>query len=195
MVPFWRAVGSRPGVAAALLRYQVRGWNGVEAAPLRDARWALGELRERFPGVPVLLLGHSMGGRAVLQLVAEPDVVAAIALAPWLPADEPRVPLGGTRLLIVHGSTDRWTDPAASGRYVAAAVAAGADATWMGVRDAGHFMLRNRRRWRGLVLDFLAHVISDTSDASSNPAGAIREVTGQTGAAPAPNPAGDVDRA
>ena len=26
--------------------------NGVEAAPLRDARWALGELRDGFPGVP-----------------------------------------------------------------------------------------------------------------------------------------------
>ncbi|HEX3827906.1 MAG TPA: alpha/beta fold hydrolase [Sporichthyaceae bacterium] len=194
LVPFWRAIGDRPGVAAGLLRYQVRGWNGVEAAPLRDARWALHELRDRFPGVPVLLLGHSMGGRTALQLLGEPDVVAAVGLAPWLPPDEPHVPLGRTRLLIVHGTADRWTDPAASRQYVAEAAAAGGDATFVAVRGAGHFMLRRRRRWRRLVTDFLTDVISATSDRPSDPRGSPSAVPGQTAAVPAPNPAGNLDR-
>lgn len=194
MLFLWRALGARPGVAACLLRYRVRGWNGVEAAPLRDARWALREVRDRFPGTPVLLLGHSMGGRAALQLLGERDVVAAVGLAPWLPPDEPRVPLGGTRLLIVHGTTDRWTDATASRQYVAEAAAAGGDATWVAIRGAGHFMLRRRRRWRRLVMDFLADVISATPDPLSKRPVASPARPGQTGAAPAPNPAANVDR-
>ncbi|MFT4261972.1 MAG: alpha/beta hydrolase, partial [Nocardioides sp.] len=52
-------------IGIVLLRYRVRGWNvGVEAlpSPVPDARWALDRIRAEL-GVPVALLGHSMGGR------------------------------------------------------------------------------------------------------------------------------------
>lgn len=190
MVPFARAVhrseGHR-GVTVALLRYGVRGWNGEQAAPVADARWALAQLRAEHGAVPVVLLGHSMGGRTALRLVAEPDVVAVVALAPWLPPDESRFALGARRLLVVHGTADRWTDPAASRDYVEAATAAGADASWVPMPGAGHFMLRNRRRWRHLVTGFVAEVVDRISERQ----GVTQdESAGQTGSAAAPNLAG-----
>ena len=54
-----------------LLQYRVRGWNGSDdPAPVRDARWALDRLQDRYPGVPVVLVGHSMGGMTVMSLAA-----------------------------------------------------------------------------------------------------------------------------
>jgi alpha-beta hydrolase superfamily lysophospholipase len=179
MVPFCRTARHGPAgrsVATALLRYRVRGWNGAQTDPVRDAGWALDELRRQFPGVPVVLLGHSMGGRAALALLAEPDVVATIVLAPWLPPGEPRVPLGTGRLLVMHGTADRWTDPAASREYVERVDAAGGDATWVPVPGVGHFMLRRRRSWRRAVTGFLAQVLA---------------ADGQAAGAVAPNLAGD----
>ena len=47
--------------ATWLLRYRHRGWNGG-TGPVADARWALAEVRRELGEVPVVLLGHSMGG-------------------------------------------------------------------------------------------------------------------------------------
>src|ERR1700750_725804 len=52
------------GLSLWLLRFGVRGWNagvGPEPSPVPDARWALDQAAEAHPGVPVVLLGHSMG--------------------------------------------------------------------------------------------------------------------------------------
>ncbi|MGR4852480.1 alpha/beta fold hydrolase [Streptomyces sp. LARHCF252] len=51
----------------------------------RDARRALGELARRAGDVPVVLVGHSMGGRAALRAADAPQVRAVPALAPWCP--------------------------------------------------------------------------------------------------------------
>jgi alpha-beta hydrolase superfamily lysophospholipase len=144
------------GVAVWSLRYRVRGWNGAEASPVADARWALDRIRAAHGEVPVILVGHSMGGRTALRVVDDPSVCAVLGLAPWLPEGEPRLPLGRRRLLVVHGTADRWTDPAASREYVAAAAAEGTPAQWVPIADVGHFMLRERRRWRDLTVDFVA---------------------------------------
>lgn len=162
LVPFARAIsrveGPR-GVAVASLRYRVRGWNGAEQSPVADARWALDQLREQLGGVPVVLVGHSMGGRAALRLADHLDVAAIVALAPWLPPGEPRVPLGSRPLLVVHGTADRWTDPAESRTYVEAAVAGGTPAQWVPMPGHGHFMLRRRRTWRDLVTTFVTATV------------------------------------
>src|SRR5690349_13608712 len=43
------------GLAVAQVRYRVRGWNGAERSPVADTLWALDQLVERFPDVPVAL--------------------------------------------------------------------------------------------------------------------------------------------
>lgn len=165
LAPFARAIsrveGPR-GVAVASLRYRVRGWNGAEESPVADARWALDQLRERLGELPVVLVGHSMGGRTALRLADHPDVAGIVALAPWLPPGEPRVPLGSRPLLVVHGTADRWTDPAESRAYVEAAVAAGSPAQWVPMPGLGHFMLRKRRAWREFVTTFVTATVGQT---------------------------------
>src|SRR5579859_448693 len=62
------------GIAVAVLRNRYRGWNGPDADPVSDALWALGEIERRFGKVPVVIVGHSMGGRAALRVAGEPSV-------------------------------------------------------------------------------------------------------------------------
>lgn len=145
----------RDGVATWTLRYRLRGWNGADASPVLDARWALEEVRARHGDVPVVLVGHSMGGRTALRVADDAAVVGIVALAPWLPDGEPRVRLGNRRLLVLHGTLDRWTDPAASRAYVEGARAAGTPATWVPMTGHGHFMLRSRAKWKRLTSDFV----------------------------------------
>lgn len=136
----------RNGVAVELLRYQVRGWNaaaGREPAPVRDTRAALDSLRAAHPGVPIVLLGHSMGGRTANVASDDPDVVGVVALAPWFPPGEP---VRTTPLLVLHGGADRWTSAAGSRAHVGQVVAAGGRAAWFPV-EGGHFMLSSLRTW------------------------------------------------
>jgi alpha-beta hydrolase superfamily lysophospholipase len=64
MLPFAVTLGrrGRGDLAVALCRYAVCGWN-EGASPVRDARWALGQVESDYPGLPVALVGYSMGGR------------------------------------------------------------------------------------------------------------------------------------
>lgn len=163
--PFARQIARRvvrDGVAVWTLRYRMRGWNGAEASPVEDARWALREIRSRHGDVPVMLVGHSMGGRTALRVADDPSVVGVVGLAPWLPEGEPRVRLGGRRLMVVHGTLDRWTDPRASRAYVDAARAEGVTASWVPMTGHGHFMLRSPGRWKRLTTEFVVDVLDDT---------------------------------
>ena len=78
--------GRRLGLASAQLRYRLVGYN--EGDPVADVEWALDHVAERY-GVPVCLLGHSMGARAALRAAGHPSVVSVVALAPWCPPAEP----------------------------------------------------------------------------------------------------------
>lgn len=158
MVPFARAL-SRGGPAVHLLRYRYRGWNAPARDALRDAQWALGELAERFPGVPVVLVGHSMGGRAALGAAAGPNVVAVCALAPWLDGSDPVHQLDGRTVLIAHGDRERWTDPGESFRYAVRAKERGVRICRFDVPGAGHFMIARSRVWHDLVTRFVLGVL------------------------------------
>src|SRR3712207_3932664 len=63
------------GIATYLVRYRVAGWNGPAADAYADVRWSLDRIRaEHGPEIPVVLVGHSMGGRAVLRAGGDPQV-------------------------------------------------------------------------------------------------------------------------
>lgn len=153
MVPFTRDLRrAMSDYAVWQVRYRYRGWNDRD--PVRDAAWALDEARRRHPGAPVILVGHSMGGRVALRVSGDPVVRAVCALAPWLPPDEPVGHLAGQRILIAHGLDDRITDPEGSARFAERAKAAGAEVTFAPLSGTGHAMLRRAGDWAGLVRVF-----------------------------------------
>jgi pimeloyl-ACP methyl ester carboxylesterase len=136
-------------LSVSLLRYRVKGWNAGNGSPspVPDARWALQELSAAHPGLPVVLLGHSMGARTAAAVADHPAVVGVVALAPWFPRGEPVGALVGKALRAAHGSADRITSPRATAAYVERARRVGADAELVDVGRVGHYMLRRAARW------------------------------------------------
>ena len=158
MYPFARSLhrrNGRHGMSVRLLRYRYRGWNEPELHPVQDARWALTQLRERHPGVPVVLLGHSMGGRVALRVADDAAVVAVCALAPWTREGEPVRQLAGRSVLIAHGDRERMTDPRLSYRFAVRAKEVTDRVCRFEVLGDGHAMLRRARDWSGLVSRFV----------------------------------------
>ncbi|MCX3059207.1 alpha/beta hydrolase [Streptomyces beihaiensis] len=154
MRPFTRALtrataGQR--VCVGEVRYRHRGWNGDRADAAQDAREAVTELVSRVGEVPVVLVGHSMGGRAALAVAGHPCVRSVVALAPWCPPREPVAHLGGRLVALVHGDRDRVTEAEASWRFAARAEAAGAVVWTVPVRGGGHAMVRRARAWHRLA--------------------------------------------
>jgi pimeloyl-ACP methyl ester carboxylesterase len=154
MNPFVRALhrqGKQHGVAVWKVRYRVRGWNGHEQSPVADARWALDEVRRRHGDVPVVLVGHSMGGRTAVHVLGDRSVIGAVLLCPWLP-HEPTSGARGRRVLLAHGVVDRWTSPRETRRWADAARPEASALTYVRVRGTGHFMLRRAGLWTDLVV-------------------------------------------
>lgn len=158
MVPFartLRAQGGPHGLAVWTLRNRYRGWNGADMSPVQDARWALGQISREHPGVPVYLLGHSMGGRTALTVADDPQVAAVVALSPWLDPRTPVAPVAGRRVLIVHGSEDHWTSPANSLGYARRAQGIAESVDYVRLKGAGHFMLTRVGLWNSLANGFI----------------------------------------
>ena len=149
-----RAISSEAetvGTAVWLLRYRHRGWNGG-AGPVADARWALDRVRAELGGLPVVLLGHSMGARTSVHVADDPQVRGVVALAPWFPGGEPVAALAGKRLVAAHGRRDRITSARATRAYVERARHAGADASFVDMGQVGHYLLRRVGAWNHLAL-------------------------------------------
>lgn len=141
------------GIGTALLRYRVAGWNGEAADAFQDVRWAVERLRtEHGTDVPIVLVGHSMGGRAVLRAGGEPSVTAVCALAPWTPPGEPVMHLGGQTVTIVHGVGDRWVPARLSADFAVRARRATARVARF-TTPGGHGMVRRSARWHRFARD------------------------------------------
>lgn len=143
---------NRAGLDVWLLRYRFGTWaDGThDTVPVADARWALDLARAELD-VPVVLLGHSMGGRTAVAVADHPLVRGVVGLAPWLPPGEPVGTLAGRRLVAAHGRGDRLTSFAATQQFVrrAGGVALSSELVDMGGLD--HFMLRGLRRWNSVA--------------------------------------------
>jgi pimeloyl-ACP methyl ester carboxylesterase len=151
------SVGADSGLAVWRLLFRYRGWNTEHAHPLEDVRWAIRQLRLRHGDVPIVLIGHSMGGRAAVRAAGEPGVAGVLGLAPWLPDGEPREQLAGRRLLVVHGMRDRITSANASREFSRDVRPIATESTYIGLRRSGHGMVRRVRTWNQLTSDFAMH--------------------------------------
>jgi pimeloyl-ACP methyl ester carboxylesterase len=145
-----------PDVEVRRVQYQRRGWNSPSLDALADATQLLDAVRQRFEPKNIVLVGHSMGGRVAAHLAASGDVGAVVALAPWwVDGDADLIP-ASTRLLVVHGTADTWTDPSGSRTQTQRARRRGLDAEWVGIDGAGHYMVRRRSEWGSRTKDFVA---------------------------------------
>lgn len=172
MVPFAKDLhraGRRHGLAVWILRNSVRGWNGADMSPLQDARWALQLIREQHPDAPVFLVGHSMGGLTALSAAGHPQVAAVVALAPWLGPATSTASVAGKKVLIIHGTTDRWTSPAASLAFAQRAAERAAGLQYVALKGAGHFMLRKVRLWQSLTTGFVMKAFAESTGAPAVP--------------------------
>ncbi len=143
------------GLAVHLLSYAVRGWNAgaaAEPSPVPDARWALEQLGHAHPGLPIALLGHSMGARTAVHVADHPAVVGVVALAPWFDAGDPVSTLRGRHLVAGHGSRDRITSARHTRAYVDRAARVAASAEFVDLGALGHYMLARPDRWNRFAL-------------------------------------------
>lgn len=150
------------GVVAVQVRNRFRGWNDPELPAVADARAAAERVRERWPDVPVVLLGYSMGARTVARLAAEVRPLGVVALAPWWPEDEPG--LVGTPTVVVHGDRDLLTPARASRRTARYLAERGTPVRRWVLHGAGHFMLRRRRDWQRLTVEAVQHLLDTAPD-------------------------------
>jgi pimeloyl-ACP methyl ester carboxylesterase len=165
----WQLANLRMAVFAAALRcrlganvevrgvrYRLRGWNTPRLDALHDAEAVLDEARDRFERKQIAVVGHSMGGKVAAHLAARGDVGSVVALAPWWVDNDAELVPVTTRLLVVHGTADTWTDPRTSLAQTRRAQQREVDAEWVGLDGAGHYMVRQWREWHRLAAGFVA---------------------------------------
>jgi dienelactone hydrolase len=155
MVPIARRI-ARVGhsrLAVFRLLNSARGWD-TQHTPVRDVRWALERLAQRYDErLPTCLVGHSLGGRAALLMAGRPQVRSAVALAPWVYETDVPEGLAGQRILIVHGSEDRIASPdrsAALARRLGRRALVG----YISIQGGKHAMLRRHGLFAGLAAEF-----------------------------------------
>lgn len=152
MWPFARVASTAaPDAAIGFVRYRFRGWNDA-GDPAVDLRSVLDELPPVISRV--FLIGHSMGGRAVVAAGNHPRVAGVLALAPWLPVGEPLTALRPP-VTFVHGTDDTITDPAGTSAYADRLRDAGVPVTMYSLAGEGHAMLRRPNDWNRLVAEFV----------------------------------------
>jgi pimeloyl-ACP methyl ester carboxylesterase len=150
MRAFARVLGDRlPNAAVGTVRYRRRGWNDS----LRDAAVDVEQVLDELPGHgPVVLVGHSMGGRAAVAAAAAPRVRGVVGLAPWLTDADPVSPVHGRTVVLAHGSRDRWVRPELSRRWAERAVGVPDRLARFVVPGDMHMMWVHRAWWHRLAV-------------------------------------------
>ena len=160
----WLAVALRArlgnGVRVSRVQYRLRGWNGSRRDAVRDARGALERMLADVDPRRLVLVGHSMGGRVAAHLCADSDIGGVVALAPWWPRNDGELVPADCRLLVLHGTADMRTDPRSSEVQTRQAAERGVDAEWVGIPEAGHYLISHWRLWHRLTAEFVATQIS-----------------------------------
>ncbi|HEX5090083.1 MAG TPA: alpha/beta hydrolase [Nocardioides sp.] len=158
MIPTARTVAraGRGRLAVYRLLNRYRGWDSRHT-PVDDADWALDLLCRRFPGVPLGLVGHSLGGRAALLAGDHEAVRSVVALNPWVYPDD-HAELTGRRVLVVHGLCDRVASPARA-RSVVRNLSRTADVEFVPVPAGKHAMVGHHREFDGRAAAFTADVL------------------------------------
>ena len=170
MTPFaasLRRAGADLGLAVARLRYVVRGWNGGAQSPVADVQWGLRQITERYPSVPVAMIGHSMGGRAAIYSAATPLVRTVVGLAPWIEPDDPVDIVAGRDVLVVHGDRDRITNPANSAEWTERARAVAESAAYVSVAGERHAMLHRAGLWHSMATSYVLATLLDVPPAET----------------------------
>ncbi len=161
--PVARAVGRAvPDAAVYRLRLSTKGWNGRGEAALRDARWAMATMREREPGKPIVLVGHSLGARVALRIGGDDDVAGVVALTPWIPSDDPAAQLAGVPVVVIQAGRDRVIPEPTTRPWLSRAEKAGARLNRQVLPWAGHTMLRRFWVWHRLAADGVRTVITES---------------------------------
>ncbi|MGV9711685.1 alpha/beta fold hydrolase [Gordonia sp. NPDC003424] len=164
MYPFTWSIRARyrRRVRVRQVRYRVYGWNGGQASPMPYARKALDDLTREYPGVPVVAIGHSMGGRVGAQLADDPRVVGLLALAPWWQYADWRFIHPGVRVVAMHGTADERTLAPRTAKGIVELAGRGVDAVFVPVPDGNHAMLDHIGLWQSSVLDFVGNTLADS---------------------------------
>lgn len=157
--PFaWRLAGAHGRrVAVGRLKLSRRGWQGAEATPVQDLRWALDAASARWPQAPVVVVGHSLGGRAALAVADDPRVCQVLALAPWIVPTDPEPTAPGLRLLIAHAPGDRVTSASLAADLAARLRGRGLHASFVAIARGDHTMVRRARVWYAVALGEIEH--------------------------------------
>jgi pimeloyl-ACP methyl ester carboxylesterase len=71
--------------------------------------------------------------------------------------------VAGRRILIVHGTEDRWTSPANSLAYARRADGVAESVDYVALKGAGHFMFRRVGLWNSLATGFILDAFAGSS--------------------------------
>lgn len=156
-------------VTVVRLKFSIRGWNGDGTAALRDGRWALGTLRREHPGLPIVIVGHSMGARVAARLGGDSGVAGIVLLAPWTPSGDPTAQLAGVPVVVVQGGRDRMIPEPTTRPWMSRAKNEGALLQVNVLPWAGHTMLRRFWVWHRLAADGVRTVLAESKVLSSSP--------------------------
>ena len=146
------------GIEVWALLHRYAGWNSDKhPSPVPDLEWALDEARRLQPGVPIILVGHSMGARTCLRVAEDPSLGGLVALCPWYPASE-AVPPARLPLRVAFAEWD-WDCPYPSMRDFLHRARESGDVRIESMGRDTHYMLRSKR-WEAYLLRTVAELVS-----------------------------------